>query len=627
MKVLVTGDPGGNLPALFKRVAAVNKSNGPFDLLFCVGSFFSHADCKEDAAPVSADAQAYTSGSKQAPMPTYFIGSFGAGSKEAMLSLSTASSNIQYLGPSGLKTLQGLNVAFLDGIYNAAAYKQDAQDVGSAAGCRHYTQADVNRLKVQLKSASGDVDLLLTCEWPEDILLATPAGSLPEGINKTGSSAVAELAGLARPRYHFAGTKNIFYARPPYMNTDLGAGAHVTRFIGLASVGNMAKQKSLHALGLVPAASMEIATLQQKPEGTTPSPYEAAAQAKKKRPNEDADGAQDWRWQVNKRPKGASLGTPGVVKDDYKTVFVRNISFKASEAEITDFFTQAGTVEDVRRGTDDQGRPKGYCHVQFTIDSAVERACRLSGALLLDREVYIDSAANGSRPIAPEPGKPVEGCWFCLSNPSADTDLVVSIGEECYCAMDKGAINEGHVLLLPIEHYASSLACSANAWAEMQRYLSAFKACAASQSKEVIAFERHLSLVKKGGNHCHINVVSIPASAAPKAKQAFQQAAQAQGFAFTALSKAVGKASRSQLQEVVGDSEYFLAILPDGSRLVHPISREERHPLDFGRQVVAQLAGTPDRADWKTCQLEKPQEIARTEAFKAVFQPYDVVNS
>lgn len=69
--------------------------------------------------------------------------------------------------------------------------------------------------------------------------------------------------------------------------------------------------------------------------------------------------------------------------------------------------------------------------MQFTADTAVERACRLSGALLLDREVYIDSAANGSRPIAPEPGKPVEGCWFCLSNPTADTDLVVSIGKTC----------------------------------------------------------------------------------------------------------------------------------------------------------------------------------------------------
>lgn len=43
MKVLVTGDPGGSLVTLFKRVAAVNKSNGPFDMLFCVGSFFCHA--------------------------------------------------------------------------------------------------------------------------------------------------------------------------------------------------------------------------------------------------------------------------------------------------------------------------------------------------------------------------------------------------------------------------------------------------------------------------------------------------------------------------------------------------------------------------------------------------------
>lgn len=67
---------------------------------------------------------------------------------------------------------------------------------------------------------------------------------------------------------------------------------------------------------------------------------------------------------------------------------------------------------------------------------------------------------------------------ICASIPGTAFALA---GEECYCAMDKGAINEGHVLLLPIEHYASSLACSANAWAEMQRYLSAFKACAASQ--------------------------------------------------------------------------------------------------------------------------------------------------
>ena len=39
-KVLLSGDPEGKLGALFKRVAAVNKSNGPFDMLLCVGGFF-----------------------------------------------------------------------------------------------------------------------------------------------------------------------------------------------------------------------------------------------------------------------------------------------------------------------------------------------------------------------------------------------------------------------------------------------------------------------------------------------------------------------------------------------------------------------------------------------------------
>ena len=77
--------------------------------------------------------------------------------------------------------------------------------------------------------------------------------------------------------------------------------------------------------------------------------------------------------------------------------------------------------------------------------------------------------------------------------------------------------------------------------------------------------------------------------------QAFQQAAQALGFAFTVLPPVSSTEARPQLQEAVGSSEYFLAVLPDGSRLVHPITREERHPLNFGREVVAQLAGEPER--------------------------------
>lgn len=34
-------------------------------------------------------------------------------------------------------------------------------------------------------------------------------------------------------------------------------------------------------------------------------------------------------------------------------------------------------------------------------------------------------------------------CWFCLSSPKADLDMVVSIGEEIYMAIPK--VRRGHI--------------------------------------------------------------------------------------------------------------------------------------------------------------------------------------
>ena len=123
-----------------------------------------------------------------------------------------------------------------------------------------------------------------------------------------------EAALAARPRYHVAGSRRTFYARAPYLNADLGAGAHVTRFVGLAEVGNPAKQKWLHALGLAPAVEMTPEQLQAVPEGSTASPYAAGGGGeegegpggRKRGVKEEEDlGSQDWRWQQQqKRQKG-----------------------------------------------------------------------------------------------------------------------------------------------------------------------------------------------------------------------------------------------------------------------------------------------------------------------------------
>lgn len=57
----------------------------------------------------------------------------------------------------------------------------------------------------------------------------------------------------------------------------------------------------------------------------------------------------------------------------------------------------------------------------------------------------------------------------------------IAAGEESYVAVDKGAITDSHVLVLPIEHFPSSLHLSASTYAEMERYLSALRSCFASQ--------------------------------------------------------------------------------------------------------------------------------------------------
>lgn len=56
-------------------------------------------------------------------------------------------------------------------------------------------------------------------------------------------------------------------------------------------------------------------------------------------------------------------------------------------------------------------------------------------------------------------------------------------GEESYLAVDKGAINWGHVLVLPIEHHRCGLALPPGTHAEMMRFLSALRSCYAAQAR------------------------------------------------------------------------------------------------------------------------------------------------
>jgi hypothetical protein len=133
-----------------------------------------------------------------------------------------------------------------------------------------------------------------------------------------------------------------------------------------------------------------------------------------------------------------------------------------------------------------------------------------------------------------------------------------------------------------------------------------------------------LALRGKGGNHAHVNCVPLAAGAAAGARAAFEEAAQRAGFAFLSLPPPpAAPEAAAQLAAAVGGAEYFCVTLPDGARLVHPLAQGERMNMQFGREVMAQLLGAPDKADWRNCTLDGPGEEARAAAFKELFAPFD----
>ena len=141
-----------------------------------------------------------------------------------------------------------------------------------------------------------------------------------------------------------------------------------------------------------------------------------------------------------------------------------------------------------------------------------------------------------------------------------------------------------------------------------------------------MAFERHLALRSKGGNHMHLNCVPVPSDRARKARKIFEQAAKRLGFEWEVVE---APESALDLQTAIashcGDGEYYAVHLPDGTVLLRKIGRGEPHWMSFGREVLGHLLGCPERTSWQNCMETEEKETERANAFKASFEAFDIM--
>ena len=80
-------------------------------------------------------------------------------------------------------------------------------------------------------------------------------------------------------------------------------------------------------------------------------------------------------------------------------LYVGNLPFSATEAELTEMFSQCGTVDSVRLITDrDTGRSKGFGFVEMSNDEEAQKGiAEFSGKELNGRALTV----NEARPQAP----------------------------------------------------------------------------------------------------------------------------------------------------------------------------------------------------------------------------------
>ena len=88
-----------------------------------------------------------------------------------------------------------------------------------------------------------------------------------------------------------------------------------------------------------------------------------------------------------------------------KRLYVGNISFKATEEELRDFFSAVGAVESVRMILVPQtGQPKGFAFVEMANDDDAKKSiASLNGKPFMGRELRV-SEARPSRPLEQRAG-------------------------------------------------------------------------------------------------------------------------------------------------------------------------------------------------------------------------------
>jgi diadenosine tetraphosphate (Ap4A) HIT family hydrolase len=218
-------------------------------------------------------------------------------------------------------------------------------------------------------------------------------------------------------------------------------------------------------------------------------------------------------------------------------------------------------------------------------------------------------------------------CWFCLASNSCEKHLITGVYDGCYAAMPKGPVHPGHVLLVPIRHSSQGALKDVPVASEMEKLKARLREHAsAAYDCDLFVFER--AIQTRGGYHTHVQCVPVQRQLGQRLLTTMVAQAGKAGMDLKEIKSDIGASALLADDDDDHDEEggYFYAEIPIASGFRRFLHRQipGRHrggavPLQLGREVVAAVLEKPELAHWKSCLLDKEEEIKLVTQFRESF--------
>lgn len=638
IKVLAIGSVLGSFESLCQKIKAINQKHGKFEMVLVTGDFFGPPDSSPEQTKELA---ALLDGRIEVPIQMYITqGQYPIppSAVQKIQEHGQVCKNVIFLGKSAvLTTSHGFKIACLGGSYAPEKFYGKSSNAESLYQ-QYFTSSNLKQLIQQISPSSSTssnpnslaiakafasfqyVDILMTYTWPTSIVSETT--TLPSDSEPNLAPQLDDLVRKAKPRYYFSSSASTFWEREPFNWVD--ENNRTTRFINLGSFGDLLpppqgskKERWFYAFSIAPPAPPSATpTPQPLPQNISRNPFTEDESPSHKRPLETAKERRDDR--ADKRfKKGANERTKEgeTPPDTYVCRICNTPGHYIRDCPQKKTLNEMGTKKP----------PEGYTC----------RACANDQHYFKDCPVAAQSGPRERDHRGPrKPLKEIQPdeCWFCLSNPSLAKHLLVAIGKECYVTLPKGQIpptnpaanssitsvpGGGHVLIVPISHFPTLLSIPTDLappiLAEISEFQASLKSFYAIYNTVPITFE--VSRLTAKGGHAHIQIVPVPNRIKDEEiEDVFEQA----GIKWEEL--ASGGLKDFDLPS------YFRVELPSGKNLIHYTKPGTSFDVQFGRRVIANLLGVPERADWRTCTQSEDEERNDAEAFKEAFAAFDPFN-